>query len=72
MSRKRQVTIERHSHTTKHVLDSPLGPVAIEIETSTTIFVTLNRDDEEELFEYCPFEEEPPAPKLPRITRRPR
>ncbi len=73
MKSKRQVTIERHSHKTKHLLDSPLGPIAVEIETSTTIVIAMSGDDEEEVCGYCPFEEEPPAvPKASRITRRPK
>ena len=67
----RKVIIERHSHKTKHVLDSPLGPIDVEIET-TTIVTTMVGDDEDEAVEYGPFEEELLVPPPKRISRRPR
>ena len=61
----RKVIIERHSYKTKQVLDSPRGPIDVEIET-LTIMTTMVGDDE--VVEYGPFEEEllvPPLRKLP-------
>jgi hypothetical protein len=67
----RKVTIERHSHKTNHVLDSPRGLIDIEIET-LTIVTTLVDDDDEEALGYCPFEEAPLDPSPRRISKRPR
>ena len=67
----RKVIIERHSYKTKQVLDSPRGPIDVEIET-LTIMTTMVSDDEEEAFEYCPFEEALLVPPPKRISRRPR
>ena len=63
----RKVIIERHCYKTKQVLDSPRGPIDVEIET-LTIMTTMVDDDEDEAVEYGPFEEEllvPPLRKLP-------
>ena len=68
----RRVTIEKHSHKTRHVFDSPLGLIDVEIETSTTIVTTMDGDDDEALFGCCTFEEEPLVPSPRRIPRRPR
>jgi hypothetical protein len=65
----RKVIIERHSYKTKQILDSPRGPIDVEIET-LTIMTTMVGDDEEEAFEYCPFEEELLVPPPKRISRR--
>jgi hypothetical protein len=65
--RRRQVTIEKHSSKTKHVIDSPFGPVFVDIENSTTIVVAV--EDEEELFEPCTLEEGPLIPSPRRIPR---
>ena len=67
----RKVIIERHSYKTKQVLDSPRGPIDVEIET-LTIVTTMVDDDEEEAIEYGPFEEELLVPPRKRISRRPR
>ena len=67
----RKVIIERHSYKTKQVLDSPRGPIDVEIET-LTIMTTMVGDDEERLVEYCPFEEAPLVPSPKRISKRPR
>ena len=67
----RKVIIERHSYKTKKVLDSPRGPIDVEIET-LTIVTTMVDDDEEEAIEYGPFEEELLVPPPKRISRRPR
>jgi hypothetical protein len=67
----RKVIIERHSYKTKQVLDSPRGPIDVEIET-LTIMTTMVSDDEEEAFEYCPFEEALLVPPPKRISRRSR
>ena len=40
----RKVIIERHSYKTKQVLDSPRGPIDVEIET-LTIMTTMVGDD---------------------------
>ena len=63
----RKVIIERHSYKTKQVLDSPRGPIDVEIET-LTIMTTMVGDDEDEAVEYGPLKEEPlgtPLRKLP-------
>jgi hypothetical protein len=65
----RKVIIERHSYKTKQVLDSPRGPIDVEIET-LTIMTTMVGDDE--VVEYGPFEEELLVPPPKRISRRPR
>ena len=65
----RKVIIERHSYKTKQVLDSPCGPIDVEIET-LTIMTTMVGDDE--VVEYGPFEEELLVPPPKRISRRPR
>ena len=67
----RKVIIERHSHITNHVLDSPRGLIDVEIET-LTIVTTLVDDDDEEALGYCPFEEAPLVPSPRRISKRPR
>ena len=53
----RKVIIERHCYKTKQVLNSPRGPIDVEIET-LTIVTTMVGDDEDEAVEYGPFEEE--------------
>jgi hypothetical protein len=65
----RKVIIERHSYKTKQVLDSPRGPIDVEIET-LTIMTTMVGDDE--VVEYGPFEEELLVPPPKRISRQPR
>ena len=65
----RKVIIERHSYKTKQVLDSPRGPIDVEIET-LTIVTTMVGDDE--VVEYGPFEEELLVPPPKRISRQPR
>ena len=65
----RKVIIERHSYKTKQVLDSPRGPIDVEIET-LTMMTTMVGDDE--VVEYGPFEEELLVPPPKRISRRPR
>ena len=65
----RKVIIERHSYKTKQVLDSPRGPIDVEIET-LTIMTTMV--DEDEAVEYGLFEEAPLIPPPKRISRRPR
>ena len=65
----RKVIIERHSYKTKQVLDSPRGPIDVQIET-LTIMTTMVGDDE--VVEYGPFEEELLVPPPKRISRRPR
>jgi hypothetical protein len=50
----RKVIIERHSCKTKQVLDSPRGPIDVEIET-LTIMTTMVGDDDDEAVEYGPF-----------------
>jgi hypothetical protein len=65
----RKVIIERHSYKTKQVLDSPRGPIDVEIET-LTIMTTMVGDDQ--VVEYGPFEEELLDPPPKRISRRPR
>ena len=65
----RKVIIERHSYKTKQVLDSPRGPIDVEIET-LTIMTTMVGDDE--VVEYGSFEEAPLIPPPKRIPRRPR
>jgi len=65
----RKVIIERHSYKTKQVLDSPRGPIDVEIET-LTIMTTMVGDDQ--VVEYGPFEEELLVPPPKRISRRPR
>jgi hypothetical protein len=65
----RKVIIERHSYKTKQVLDSPCGPIDVEIET-LTIMTTMVGDDEG--VEYGSFEEEPLVPSPRRISKRPR
>jgi hypothetical protein len=67
----RKVIIERHSYKTKQVLDSPRGPIDVEIET-LTIMTTMVGDDEDDAVEYCPFEEEPLVPSPRRISKRSR
>jgi hypothetical protein len=67
----RKVIIERHSYKTKQVLDSPRGPIDVEIET-LTIMTTMVGDDEDEAVDYGPFEEAPLVPSPRRIPRRPR
>ena len=67
----RKVIIERHCHKTNHVLDSPRGLIAVEIET-LTIVTTLVDDDDEEALGYCPFEKAPLVPSPRRISKRPR
>jgi hypothetical protein len=67
----RKVIIERHSYKTKQVLDSPRGPIDVEIET-LTIMTTMVDDDDDEAVEYGPFEEELLVPPPKRISRRPR
>ena len=67
----RKVIIERHSYKTKQVLDSPRGPIDVEIET-LTIMTTMVGDDEEVPVEYGSFEEAPLVPPPKRISRRPR
>jgi len=67
----RKVIIERHSYKTKQVLDSPRGPIDVEIET-LTIMTTMVGDDDEETFGDCPFEEEPLVPSPRRISTRSR
>ena len=67
----RKVIIERHRYKTKQVLDSPRGPIEVEIET-LTIMTTMVGDDEDEAVEYGSFEEEPLIPPPKRISRRPR
>ena len=62
----RKVIIERHCYKTKQVLDSPRGPIDVEIET-LTIMTTIVGDDVDEAFEYCPFEEEPLVPPLRKL-----
>jgi len=65
----RKVIIERHCYKTKQVLDSPRGPIDVEIET-LTIMTTMVGDDE--VVEYGSFEEAPLIPPPKRISRRPR
>ena len=65
----RKVIIERHSYKTKQVLDSPRGPIDVEIET-LTIMTTMVGDDEDEALGYCPFEEAPLVPSPRRISKR--
>ena len=65
----RKVIIERRCYKTKQVLDSPRGPIDVEIET-LTIMTTMVGDDE--VVEYGPFEEELLVPPPKRISRRPR
>jgi hypothetical protein len=65
----RKVIIERHCYKTKQVLDSPRGPIDVEIET-LTIMTTMVGDGE--VVEYGPFEEEMLVPPPKRISRRPR
>ena len=65
----RKVIIERHCYKTKQVLDSPRGPIDVEIET-LTIMTTMVGDDE--VVEYGPFEEELLVPPPKRISRQPR
>ena len=65
----RKVIIERHCYKTKQVLDSPRGPIDVEIETLT--IVTTMVDDDEPV-EYGPLEEELLVPPPKRISRRPR
>ena len=65
----RKVIIERHCYKTKQVLDSPRGPIDVEIET-LTMMTTMVGDDE--VVEYGPFEEELLVPPPKRISRRPR
>ena len=60
----RKVIIERHSYKTKQVLDSPRGPIDVEIET-LTIMTTMVGDDE--VVEYGSFEEEPLGPPLRKL-----
>jgi hypothetical protein len=67
----RKVIIERHSYKTKQVLDSPRGPIDVEIET-LTIMTTMVGDDEDEALEYRPIGEELLGPPPKRISRRPR
>ena len=67
----RKVIIERHSYKTKQVVDSPRGPIDVEIET-LTIVTTLVDDDDEEALRYCPFEEAPLVLSPRRISKRPR
>jgi hypothetical protein len=67
----KRVIIERHSHKTKHVIESVYGPINIEIETMT-IMTTMVGDDEDEGGAYCPFEEELLAASPRRISRRPK
>jgi hypothetical protein len=66
----RKVIIERHRYKTKQVLDSPRGPIDVEIETLT--IMTTMVDDDDEAVEYGPFEEEQLVPPPKRISRRPR
>ena len=65
----RKVIIERHTYKTKQVLDSPRGPIDVEIET-LTIMTTMVGDDQ--VVEYGPFEEELLDPPPKRISRRSR
>jgi len=67
----RKVIIERHTYKTKQVLDSPRGPIDVEIET-LTIMTTMVDDNDEETFGDCPFEDEPLVPPQRRISKRPR
>jgi len=67
----RKVIIERHSYKTKQVLDSPRGPIDVEIET-LTIVTTMVGDDEDEAVEYGLFEEALLVSPPKRISRRPR
>ena len=62
----RKVIIERHSYKTKQVLDSPRGPIDVEIET-LTIMTTMVGDDEDEAVEYGPLKEEPLGPPLKKL-----
>ena len=67
----RKVIIERHSYKTKQVLDSPRGPIDVEIET-LTIMTTMVGDDE--VVDYGPFEEEllvPPVAPASSSFREP-
>ena len=68
----RKVIIERHSYKTKQVLDSPRGPIDVEIETLTIMTTMVGDDDDEEALGYCPFEEAPLVPSPRRISKRPR
>jgi len=68
----RKVIIERHSHKTNHVLDSPRGLIDVEIETLTIMTTMVGDDDDEEALGYCPFEEAPLVPSPRRISKRPR
>ena len=65
----KKVIIERHSYKTKQVLDSPRGPIDVEIET-LTIMTTMVGDDE--VVEYGPFEEQLLVPPPKRISKRSR
>ena len=67
----RKVIIEKHRYKTKQVLDSPGGPVEVEIET-LTIMSTMVGDDDDEAVAYGSFEEAPLIPPPKRIPRRPR
>jgi hypothetical protein len=67
----KKVIIERHSYKTKQVLDSPRGPIDVEIET-LTIMTTMVGDDEDAAVEYGPVEEVLLVPPPKRISRRPR
>jgi len=67
----RKVIIERHSYKTKQVLDSPRGPIDVEIET-LTIMTTMVGDDEDEPVEYGPFEDELLVPPPKRISKQSR
>ena len=62
----RKVIIERHCYKTKQVLDSPRGPIDVEIET-LTIVTTMVGDDEDEAVEYGPLKEEPLGPPLKKL-----
>ena len=65
---KRRLFVETHSSRTRRVIDLPIGQVFVEVDSSTTITVAV--EEEDELFEPFEFEEEPLAPSLKRVGTR--
>jgi hypothetical protein len=68
----RKVSVERHK--TKAAVETVRGLVSVEIETQTTIVVSADWADEDELPDGCSFgfDEAPLVPALKRLPKRSR